>query len=304
MSIVCAVDFSEHSAQAAAAAAALAAVLREPLALVHAVPTYGWMTQRPQIQAPMLQAVEEMLGQETDRLRRMGITVTAELLNGIPDEVIVEYARASGARLVVASALGYRSEGTGSIADRIAQTSPVPALIVRRSEPFQAWQRVERPLQVLIAMDLSTPSYAAAQWVGQLRQAAPCDVLVVHVYWQLAEKLQDDTGATEVEPLDPSTEQALIRDLAARIGDLPGEGTLRFRILAGRDLIADQLVEFAEQVGGDLIVLGTHQRTGLGRWWYGSVSQAALHAVSTNVVCVPLGLVEELVDDAKPEKGR
>ena len=53
------------------------------------------------------------------------------------------------ARLVVVAALGYRSEGwgLGSVSDRIAQTTPVPALIVRRAEAFQAWVRNARPLR-------------------------------------------------------------------------------------------------------------------------------------------------------------
>ena len=49
MSIVCAVDFSEHSAEAVAVASALAASLREPLSLVHAIEPFGWVTQLPNI---------------------------------------------------------------------------------------------------------------------------------------------------------------------------------------------------------------------------------------------------------------
>jgi nucleotide-binding universal stress UspA family protein len=290
MSIVCAVDFSEHSAEAVAVASTLAASLREPLALVHVMEPFGWVTQLPNIQASLLQGINELLGQEADRLRQIGVTVQVKLLEGVPDEAVVAYAKASNVRVVVVSALGYRSRGwgIGSVADRIAQTSPIPALIVRRPEVFQTWTRKERPLRVLIGADFSATYDAAIHWVRQLRQIAPCDVLVTYVFWQSEERQRRGIkGPSEVEPIDPETEQALTRDLAARVGELPGEGSLHFQIRAGTGLIADQLVQLAEETRADLVVVGTHQRRGLQRWWYGSVSQGVLHAASMSVACAP-----------------
>lgn len=291
MSIICAVDFSEHSVEAVAVASALAASLHEPLSLVHALEPFGWVTQLPHVQAPMLKAIHEMLGKEVDGLRQIGVAVQAELLRGVPDEAIVAHAKALNARLVVVSALGYRSHGwgIGSVADRIAQTTPVPALIVRQPEVFQAWTRKDRALRVLVAADFTATSDAAIHWVGQLRQLAPIDVLVTHVYRQLEEgQRRGIKGPMEVEPINPETERALTHDLAARVGELPGEGSLQFQIRAGRDLTADQLVQLAEETRADLVVVGTHQRSGLGRWWYGSVSQGVLHTASMNVACVPV----------------
>ncbi len=93
MSIVCAVDFSEHSAEAVAVASALAASLREPLSLVHVMEPFGWVTQLPNIQASLLQGINELLGQEAERLRQIGVTVQVDLLEGIPDEAVVAHAK-------------------------------------------------------------------------------------------------------------------------------------------------------------------------------------------------------------------
>jgi nucleotide-binding universal stress UspA family protein len=296
MSIVCAVDFSDHSADAVAVAGALAASLREPLSLVHAMAPFGPVTQLPSIQATLLKGINDLLGQEADRLRQIGVTAKAELLEGTPDEVVVAHAKALNARVVVVSALGYRSHGwgVGSVADRIAQTSPIPVLIVRRPEVFQTWTRKERPLRVMLGADFSATYDAAIQWLHQLRQIAPCDVLVTHVSWKSEERQR--RGVREpsaVEPIDPETELALIRDLAARVGELPGDGSLKFEIRAGTGLIADQLVQLADESRADLVVVGTHQRGVIGRWWYGSVSQGVLHAASMSVACVPAAILGE-----------
>jgi nucleotide-binding universal stress UspA family protein len=248
----------------------------------------------------MLQAMHDMLGQETERLRQSGVTVHAELLKGVPDEAIVAQAQAMKARLVVVAALGYRSEGLrsrsegwglGSVAARIAQTTPVPALIVRRAEAFQAWVRHARPLRILVAADFSAPSAAAIHWVGQLRQCAiaPCDVVVTHVSRAPeAGQHRERQGPMEGERMDPEVERTLTRDLTAQVGELPGEGTVQVQIRSGRGPIAAQVVQLAEEARMDLVVVGTHQRSGLGRWWYGSVSQGVLYAASMSVACVPV----------------
>ncbi len=50
---------------------------------------------------------------------------------------------------------------------------------------------------------------------------------------------------------------------------------------------ADHLLHVAHERGVDLVVLGTHQRMGLQRWWHGSVSEGVLRQAEQSVVCVP-----------------
>jgi nucleotide-binding universal stress UspA family protein len=255
---------------------------------------FGWITHLPNIKGSLLQGIRDMLGQEAERLRKLGVDVKAELLEGNPDEAVVAYAKALNARVVVVSALGYRSHGwgVGNVADRIAQTSPIPALIIRAPEPLQAWTHKERPLRILLGADFSETYDAAIHCVRQLRQVAPCDVLVTYVYWKSEE--QSRRGVRErsqVEAVDTEMEKKLLRDLAARVGQLPGDGALDFQIRGGTGLIADQLVQIADETRADLVVVGTHQRTALGRWWYGSVSQGVLHAAKMSVACVPAAVL-------------
>jgi nucleotide-binding universal stress UspA family protein len=47
------------------------------------------------------------------------------------------------------------------------------------------------------------------------------------------------------------------------------------------------LLALAKETEADLIVLGTHQRHGFGRFWLGSVSRAVLRDATVNVVVVP-----------------
>jgi nucleotide-binding universal stress UspA family protein len=47
---------------------------------------------------------------------------------------------------------------------------------------------------------------------------------------------------------------------------------------------ADNIYEFVEAYGTDLIVMATHGRTGVQRWVYGSVTEKVLHSVKTSLL--------------------
>ncbi len=277
MSIVCGTDFSEPGAQAVAVAAALAPRLKEPLSLVHV--------------GSLAEPVRDRLREEADRLRHVGVAVEETLLSGEPDEAIVEHAEKTGTHLVVLSALGHRSAARwllGSVAERIARTCPIPVLVVRGADPFEAWSRGERPLRVLLGVDFSATSDAAVRWVRELRQLGPCDVIAAHIYWPPEERRRLGIhGPPRLAQMHPEVERVLARDLAVRVGELPGQGTVDIQIHIGFGRTADHLVQLAAQANVDLVVVGTHQRTGASLLWHGSVALAILHSARMAVACVP-----------------
>jgi nucleotide-binding universal stress UspA family protein len=71
----------------------------------------------------------------------------------------------------------------GNIAERIAETSPVPTLVVRDAAPFAAWARGERPLKVFVGADFTASSDAALRWVAELQQLGPVEVIAGYVDW-------------------------------------------------------------------------------------------------------------------------
>jgi nucleotide-binding universal stress UspA family protein len=50
----------------------------------------------------------------------------------------------------------------------------------------------------------------------------------------------------------------------------------------------ERLARAGAESHSDLIVVGSHQRTGASRVWHGSVSRSVLHAAKVSVACVPL----------------
>jgi len=60
------------------------------------------------------------------------------------------------------------------------------------------------------------------------------------------------------------------------------------RFIGGLGRPADHLAQVAAEDKTDLLVIGTHQRTGASRIWHGSVSHDVIARAPANVVVVPV----------------
>jgi nucleotide-binding universal stress UspA family protein len=306
MSIICGTDFSAEAQEAARAAAAMAARLRERLVLVHVLDVSSTQLVLGDLENVSLDPLRERMHAEAQRLRgSLDIEIAEELIPGVPEEGLVEYARKIDARLIVISALGRRSNSwwrLGRTADRIAQTSPIPVLVVRRAEGFEAWARGERTLRIVFGADFSATAQAAGRWLSTLSRIGPCETIVTYVYWppEQYSRLGVRTPMDLVES-QPQIEQILLRDLKAALGEQASGSDVRFRVLFSFGRPADHLVRLAESEQADLIIVGTHQRKGLRRLWHGSVSHGVLHMAGCSVACIPAPQRTQQVGEPVPD---
>ncbi len=316
MAIACGTDFSEHGGVAVAAAAALARRLGERLILVHALDE-RFMEEVAGRARALKKSLHDRLEAAALALRSQGLEVETVLLGGgAPDETIVDWTTRgalqfadSGTeheppRFMVLGALGYRDESRwrlGSVAERIAQRAPVPVVVVRDARAFEAWARDERALRIFVGLDFSRSSLPTLQWVGALRTAGPCDVVVGHTYWPWdAYPRLGMRGPMDLAVGNAEVERVLIQELTARMGTLPGRGRCEIRVQQGVGWPAELLLHLAEREQADLIVVGTHQRGALGRLWHGSVSHGIVHFARVSVACVPALADEATATDEIP----
>jgi nucleotide-binding universal stress UspA family protein len=292
MTILAGTDFTAPSLEAARAARALARRCQQDLLLVHVVEAHSaalpdaLAREQSQRAAALLREAAERLGAPDAK---------TELLVGLPDRELADCAARAKAELIVVGALGRRSplEWTlGSTADRMARGSRIPVLVARSAQAFEAWERGQRPLRVLLALDLSSSADAAVRWTAGLAAHGPCTVIAAHVYWpvEVREKLhlprpRGPEGGIPIGSGHPDVERALEGEFAARLAPLAGAVTTR--LVGGLGRVADHLVQIAEEERADLVVVGNRQRSGLPRLWHGSVSHGVLDLSQTSVACVP-----------------
>jgi nucleotide-binding universal stress UspA family protein len=289
MAIVFGTDFSEHATVAALAAAALARRTGEELHLAHVL-DYGSAGGS----APLLEAMHReataRLAQQAQELRRRDISVSTHLLEGAPDEVLVDLASQVHASLIVLAHHGQRAPRwrIGSVVDQVVQAARCPVLVLRASQTLEAWAKGERSLRLLLGLNFSGPSDAAVAWVRRLRALGPCEVIAAHHYWGADAHARYGMPLAHQAEVTPEAEQALRRDLTARMGEMPGSGSVWVHLEPGLGRPSEALVHLSRKEAVDLVVVGTHQRSGASKWWYGSVSQHVLHDAPTSVLCVPV----------------
>ncbi len=142
-------------------------------------------------------------------------------------------------------------------------------------------------MKLLLAMDDSKFSQAAANFIaGQIRPQGN-QVRVLHVVEPavVSEPPQMSRGYyPEVQDLLPAAEE-LVQQTAKTLTAAGFSVTTSVVIGDARNLILDAATEW----NADLIILGSHGRTGLGRFFLGSVSEAvARHApCSVQIVRIP-----------------
>jgi nucleotide-binding universal stress UspA family protein len=279
------------AAQAATVAALLAARLDEPLILLYALDELADFRVDPEAARAcesVFDLAKQRLPAEAERLRGYGANVEEVFVTGAADESLVSRADNSGAQLIVLASTGRRGVSRwllGSVAERTLRSSSVPVLVIRAAAPLEAWVRGERPLRVMVGTDLSAVSELAIRWTAALRQIGPCRITVVHAAGAYADEAR-----------------ALERDLRLRIQEISDDAAdIRVIVHSMTGPAGRYLARLAATEQVDLLVVGSRQRTGLDRFWHGTVAGEALFLARTNVACVPALAPEERRAEPIPE---
>jgi nucleotide-binding universal stress UspA family protein len=289
--IICGTDFSATASEALDIAAAMARRLGAKLVLVHVDEFYGMASVDPTLFESALTHRRGELDRVARRLRELGTDVDEKLLSGSAFEQLVTAATDAKGRLVVVGAVGHglaRRLLVGSVAERTAESSPIPTLVVRPGGRLASWIRGEHGLKILVGYDYSAASDAALAWVNALGEIGKFQATVLYSNWPPDEARRlGYEGPLPLAANPKAVQKNLERDLEKRVAAFLPEQEVNAIVEPGWGTPEGYLFQMASRQNVDLIVVGTHQRHGLGRLLLGSVSRAVLHHATVPVVVVP-----------------
>jgi len=192
-----------------------------------------------------------------------------------PHEAIVRSAEETLSDLIVLAARGQspcRTIPLGSVAERVAQYSKTPILVVRApSEPTGRDPRVHR---ILCPTDLSGRSLDSVFAGSVLAQKLDAEVHLLHV-------TSDDAGTNPEHPEHDDVRRAF-RDFVS--GKVPRDSPRHLR--SGKP--SRRILEFAEKAGTDLIVLASHGHDAYHRYLLGGTAERVLRYAACSVMVVPV----------------
>lgn len=199
-------------------------------------------------------------------------------LEGRPAETLPVYAAAAGADLLVLAPTrrtGAASAVLGDTTSRVLRASSVPVLVLRDALADHAARRV------LLPTDLSAHSARALPLARALATALaqPDEPLLLPLFVSAHDV---DTGPTAlVSGLVEEAETELHRFLSSVPAVARTDGTVR----VGSP--AHEILAVAREWDADVVVLGTHARRGLPRFFLGSVAETVLRKAPCSALVIP-----------------
>lgn len=278
------------------AGAELARLLDARLHLAHflppAQPVFGL---RDQAATPAALSEEDRERDAVERLleqvQRTGLdaerVASTTVSSGPAHRLLTQMAESVAATVVVVGA--HEEEGRsgllGSTADRVVRSAAWPVLVVR--PPLEV-----PPRHALVTVDLSPPSEAA--FSAGLDLLARLGARSVEALF-LVSPFQGRVGDEKVD-YDTSLDAA--RRELGRMCEFHGYELLeRPRAVVRRGFPRQGILEEAERTGADLVVMGSHGRSGYERFLLGSVTEQVLRRAPVSVLVLAARDPEDLVLD-------
>jgi nucleotide-binding universal stress UspA family protein len=229
-------------------------------------------------------ATAQELLQKTAESVLSDVQSEAKVVLGDPFEGVAKTARESAADLIVMGAHRkqiLRGIFIGTSVERVMRMRIAPVLMVN-AEPLSAYERG------LVATDLSEHSGHALQVARQLRILPPARVVVVRAFDVFARgKLSYAGVSTEkisshVKEMAAEARSELAGFIAALDADFKPEA---LRVKEGR--AAGVIVDTADETGADIVVVGTHGRSGIAKFLLGSVTEEVMWRLERDILVVP-----------------
>ena len=223
---------------------------------------------------------EALVTSLVERADAADVVADASVREGFPHEEILTEVDQAGADLVVMSSHGRSGVGRylmGSVTEKVVRLAGVPVLTLHGERVPAAYDRV------LVPTDGSDTAEAAERRaVGIARQFdAALDVLTVVETTGVGFDVRSEQRRAEWERAAKRIVDAAVeRARTAGVDDV--EGAVRF------GTPHQEIRTSAEERDADLIVVGTHGRTGLNRYLLGSVAERVIRLATVPVLTVPL----------------
>lgn len=281
MKILAATDFSTRSQRALRRAGLLARNVAAELTLVHVVDDdqpsaiVGLESREAQrYLAVQIASIAELKGLQCD-----SAVVTGNPFNGI-----LNAAEARAVDLIVMGAHRkqlLRDVFVGTTIERVIRTGPFPVLMVN-AEVEHSYKKV------MAAVDMSEPSARAISTAKEAGLIGDASLSLVHGFDAFAKGKMSNAGIGKDELARyVATERLQVgRELVAFL-EANDFGVDNWSLSIREGGPVEAIMEAINEVAPDLLVIGTHGRSGVLKVLLGSVTESVLRSVDVDVFAVP-----------------
>jgi nucleotide-binding universal stress UspA family protein len=279
--IVTATDFSTRSQRALRRAGRIAHINNAELTLVHVVDD----DQPEAMIETEVREASKFLYEQIDSLSELrGVQCRAVVTTGEAFDGILQVAEKASADLLVMGS--HRKEilrdiFIGTTIERVIRTGPYPVLMVNTN--------TEYPYRSVVAgIDMSEPSAHALKTAKALGLVDDSNLTIVHAFIAVAKgKLYvANTGRDQIEEYVARERMQANEELFSFL-TVHGFGSSRWSCRVEEGEAFAVISRVVKEAGSDLVVIGTHGRSGIVKILIGSVAEEALRSLDVDILAVP-----------------
>jgi nucleotide-binding universal stress UspA family protein len=285
--LLCPIDFSSGSQRALRVAARMASELGAELVLVHAwnLPSRPFAEQNPIPEETVRRLVDEeqrqLLAAVTETAELGVPRTTSRLLHGVPWDQIVQAVRDDPAiDLIVMGTHGRTGLARvflGSVTEQVVRHSPCSVLVTRDPVGLAAFENV------LCAIDFSEDSSQVIQRAAELATRGLRAITLLHVIEPPATFSGWRLPATQLADFQQQAAVELERRASELAKKVSVPVTTQIRVGGP----AAQILEALDaEPRSNLVLMGSHGRTGIKRVLVGSVAETVLRHAACPVLIV------------------
>jgi nucleotide-binding universal stress UspA family protein len=282
MLILAATDFSTRSNRALRQAGLLAQPDRTQLHVVHVVDD-----DQPQELVRMeMREAERVLAEQMDAMPELrALQARPMVVTGDPFDGILRVAADIKPDLIVMGS--HRKQllldiFVGTTIERVIRTGPVPVLMVNN----EAQRRYENVVAPVDMSDASANALRIARSTGLINDSRGATLL--HAFWPIGKGKLFLAGAAQasIDEYVASERRIAMEELVSFLvaNDLSCEGW-PLRVEEGEPM--EVISRAVSEMRPDLLILGTHGRSGLLKALIGSVTEQALRSLNVDILAVP-----------------
>jgi nucleotide-binding universal stress UspA family protein len=222
-------------------------------------------------------------------LRVAGQTVRTEVATGDPARRIVDMAADLGAELIVMASHGRGALGRliyGSVADQVGRESPVPVMVVRARQLEPGPIGITR---LVVPLDGSSRAEAALPVATSISRRLGTPISLVRVV-DPADLMPPAIGVGEAIPFEIYDEaEKELEQKARHYLDTVAQKLREQGLPVATSMLMGSPASSIEEMThlGDVVVLSSHERTGVMRWLLGSVAEKLSREDESPVILVP-----------------
>jgi len=224
---------------------------------------------------------------------------------GIPHTTICEVANEIGADLIVLGTHGWSGIDRalmGSTAERVVAQAPCPVLTIKTTSPqskslsYSTDKEIQdlrsqpppetcSPRHVVVAVDFSDCSQDAVEYAFHIAKEFEVEVTLVHV-----EELPSYSLDFNLTYLETQKEKRIHADKQMKeLCGLFEDKGISARCIQKVPPVQEAILDTIQETHANLLVMGTHGRTGLPRLFMGSVATGLLRKATVPIVTVHAG---------------